>query len=217
MNNETKYMSGSLFRSKLFLMVETFYLIIFPLLLIYWKPELIHWRLPVMLTSLIYVFLVMKTTKLSLRNIGLTKTNFLPAIKDLIPFTLIGIASLIIGKSFDSSIWYVKAIVDEVSGNPVLLAVFIYAVVSAPLQELIFREFYLSRLELVSRNKTFLIWYSAIVFAVIHLSLGNWRITIASLLMGLAYAGNFLKYRNLLAISISHAILGSLMIYLMTF
>lgn len=209
-------MSISLFRSKLFLAIETFYLIIFPLLLIYWKPELIHWRLPVMLASLIYIFFVMKITKLSSRNIGLAKTNFLPATKDLIPLTLIGIVFLIIGKFFNSSIWYVKAVVDEVNGTTIFFAIFIYAVVSAPLQELIFRGFYLSRLELVSGNRTFLAWYSSIVFAVIHLPLGNWRITIASLLMGLVYADNFLKYRNSSAISVSHAILGSLMIYLMT-
>lgn len=210
-------MSISLFRSKLFLAIETFYLIIFPLLLIYWKPELIHWRLPVMLASLIYIFLVMKITKLSSKNIGLAKTNFLSATKGLIPLTLIGIAFLIIGKFFNPSIWYVKAVVDEVNGTTIFFAAFIYAAVSAPLQELIFRGFYLSRLELVSRNRTFLAWYSSIVFAVIHLPLGNWRITIASLLMGLVYADNFLKYRNYLAISISHAILGNLMIYLMVY
>lgn len=209
-------MSRSLFRSKLFLAIETFYLIIFPLLLIYREPELIHWRLPVMLASLIYVFLVMKITKLSLKNVGFAKTNFLPATKDLILFTLIGIASLLIGRLFDSSIWYTKAIMDEVSRDSVLVAIIIYAAISAPLQELIFRGFYLSRLELVLRNKTYLIWYSAIVFAVIHIPLGNWRITIASLLMSLVYANNFLKYRNVLAISISHTVLGSLMIYLMT-
>ena len=67
MNNEIQYMSRSLFRSKLFLAIETFYLIIFPLLLIYREPELIHWRLPVMLASLIYVFLVMKIPKLALK------------------------------------------------------------------------------------------------------------------------------------------------------
>lgn len=208
-------MQVSLFQSKLFLAVETFYLIVFPLLLIYRKPELIHWRLPVMLAGLIYAFLVMKTNKLSLRKIGLSKTNFLPAVKNLILPTLIGITSLLVGKFFDSSIWYIKAVVDEVSGKPIFFVLFIYAVISAPLQELIFRGFYLSRLELVSRNKTFLIWYSAIVFAIIHLPLGNWRITIASLLMSLVYAGNFLKYQNASAISISHAILGGLMIYLM--
>lgn len=210
-------MSMSLFRSKLFLAVETFYLIIFPLLLIYRKPELVYWRLLVMLASLTYVFLVMKITKLSLRNVGFAKTNFLSAIKDLILLTLIGVASLLIGRLFDSSIWHAKAIVDEVSRDSAFVAILIYAAISAPLQELVFRGFYLSRLELVLRNKTFLIWYSAVVFAVIHLPLGNWRITIASLLMGLVYSGNFLKYRNLLAISISHAILGSLMIYLMTY
>ena len=123
---------------------------------------------------------------------------------------------MLIGRLFDSSIWYTKAIMDEVSRDSVLVAIIIYAAISAPLQELIFRGFYLSRLELVLRNKTYLIWYSAIVFAVIHISLGNWRITIASLLMSLVYANNFLKYRNVLAISISHTVLGSLMIYLMT-
>ena len=200
----------------MFLAVETFYLIIFPILLIYWKPELIHWRLPVMLASLTYVFFVMKTNKLSLRRIGLTRTNFIPALKDLIPITLVGIVSLLIGKFLDPSIWYINAVIDEVGGNPVLFAILFYVVISTPLQELIFRGFYLSRLELVSKNKNFLTWYSAIVFAVIHLPFGNWRITIASLLMGLIYADNFLKYRNISAISIQHAILGSLMIYLIT-
>jgi len=182
-------MKISLFRNKLFLAVETFYLIIFPILLIYWKPELIHWRLLVMLASMTYVSFVMKTNKLSLRRIGFSRTNFIPALKDLIPITLIGIVSLLIGKFLDPSIWYINAVIDEVGG---------------------------SRLELVSKNKNFLIWYSAIVFAVIHLPFGNWRITIVSLLMGLIYADNFLKYRNISAISIQHAILGSLMIYLMT-
>jgi len=209
-------MKISLFRNKLFLAVETFYLIIFPILLIYWKPELIHWRLLVMLASMTYVSFVMKTNKLSLRRIGFSRTNFIPALKDLIPITLIGIVSLLIGKFLDPSIWYINAVIDEVGGNPVLFAILFYVVISAPLQELIFRGFYLSRLELVSKNKNFLIWYSAIVFAVIHLPFGNWRITIVSLLMGLIYADNFLKYRNISAISIQHAILGSLMIYLMT-
>lgn len=203
-----------LLQSKLFLWIETFYLVIFPLLLIYRTPDLIHWRLPVMLVSLIYISLMMKIFNLSPKRIGLSRANFFPALRNLALPTLIGVIFLLIGNFFNSSIWHIKAIAEEVDKNNIFFAILIYAAISAPLQELIFRGFYLSRLELLSGNKNFLIWYSAIVFAAIHLPLGNWKITLASLFIGLIYASNFLRYRNVLAVSISHALLGSLMIRL---
>lgn len=167
-----------------------------------------------MLVSLIYIFFMMRIFNLSPKRIGLSKTNFFPALVNLALPTLTGVIFLFIGNFFDSSIWHIKAITEEVDRNNILFPILIYAIISAPLQELIFRGFYLSRLELLSGNKNFLILYSAIVFAAIHLPLGNWMITLASLLMGMTYAYNFLRYRNVLAVSVSHALLGSLLIYL---
>ena len=89
-----------------------------------------------------------------------------------------------------------------------VFGLFFYIMISVPLQEIIFRGFYITRLEFVSKNELFLKLWSAIVFAAIHIPFGNWYLVGISFLYGIWTAGVFIKFRNLYAIMAAHALMG---------
>ncbi|PJC81386.1 hypothetical protein CO007_04960 [Candidatus Roizmanbacteria bacterium CG_4_8_14_3_um_filter_36_10] len=64
-------------------------------------------------------------------------------------------------------------LVEEIRTPSVLFSAMTYVFISVPLQEFIYRGFYISRLELVSQNKTFLKLYSAVIFMLIHTAFDN--------------------------------------------
>jgi uncharacterized protein len=195
--------------SKLLLLAETIVLIFLPLILFAYTPQLLHFRTLLMILGFIYISYIIYKKKIDHRSLGLTFKNLIPSLRSvLLPtFFVLAIMFMSIPVGWDSKFFFIKDMVEEIKGKPIgsnyLYAIFI----SAPIQEIIFRSFYISRLEVISKNKYFLILWSAAVFSLIHTPFKNNLFTVFTFVLGIIYADNFLKYRNLLAIIISHALL----------
>lgn len=199
----------SIFTKPLFLTLETLLLILLPLLLIQFKPELLHYRQWLLVAAFVYVFYIICAQKIGFKDLGLTFKNFFPALRSILlpTFFILAAMFLAIPIGWDSKIFFIREMVDEIVSKP-LSRSYIYAVlISAPIQEIIFRGFYISRLEFISKNKFFIVAWSSVVFALVHTPFENKLFALFTLILGVIYADNFLKYRNIFAIIISHALL----------
>lgn len=197
------------FGSKLFLLVETIILVFLPLILFKYLPQLMHYRTLLMVFGLIYFFYFIIAEKINHNTLGVTFKNLGPALRSVMLPTLfvLAIMFMAVPLGWDSKFFFIREMVEEIARKPVRFN-YLYAIfISAPIQEVIFRSFYISRLETISKNKFFLVIWSAIVFALVHTLFENKLFAIFTFVLGIIYADNFLKYRNLLAIVISHALL----------
>ncbi|GAA4945879.1 hypothetical protein GCM10023314_18940 [Algibacter agarivorans] len=85
---------------------------------------------------------------------------------------------------------------------------FLYSLFSVYPQELIFRTFYFKRYHNLFKNKGFLVFLNAIVFALGHLFFKNSLVIILTFLGGLLFAFTYNKTQSTLLVSIEHAIYG---------
>lgn len=194
---------------KWFLVLETTYLIVIPTILSVFWPRLLILRTWIMLGSLVYLAWIIYSWKINLADTGLTKKNFISASRAIMWPTILSTIILIALGLAGIRIGMFPQIIDDVVGyGPIIIALFLYMFISVPLQEYIFKGFYITRLEFVSKKKWFLILYSAAIFTSIHLLFGNLYLLVATFIFGIWSANIFLKYRNLYPIIISHAIIG---------
>ena len=139
-----------LYSNKLFLVLETSFLFILPLVVLKIYPSLYRLRTIAMIVALPYLILVMKTVGISRKKLGISLQNFLQSVRSLIFPSIICISIIFLTFRYFPSIFDIytlNSMRNIVSiTNPFLHVVFTYAIVSAPLQELLFRAFLTSRL-----------------------------------------------------------------------
>jgi len=88
------------------------------------------------------------------------------------------------------------------------ISILIFTVFTAGItEELIFRGYFMTRLEIITKNKWSIIIISSLLFGLIHLRYGNIMALILPFLIGLVFALYYYKYRNLIVLIISHLII----------
>ena len=85
-------MLSGFYKSRWVLTAETLLLTIFPLVLLQFFPEWIHYRTKVFAIGLIYVAFFVWSQKISCRNFGCRFDNFFSAVKAILPFTILAIS-----------------------------------------------------------------------------------------------------------------------------
>lgn len=208
-------MLRALFKSRLFLIIETIYLLVLPLVLIKLFRQLIHLRIYVLLIGLIYVFVLSKSQSISFKQLGFRQKHFLSGIKAIIRPTITGMILCWLFYVFFNQWFVIPVLNKEVISPSVLVSVLTYIFISAPLQEFVYRGFLISRLELVSKKQLFLKIYNSLFFMLIHTPFNNIFLTVGSFILGWFWATHFLKYRNIFSVMLSHILIGSVYIILM--
>lgn len=203
-----------LYSSKIFLAFELCLLVVLPLTLIRLFPDLVHFRLVIIVAGLFYVYFVCRKLGIGLKELGITSQNFRAGFLALIPVSLLAIVSELVLFAYNPLIFATPYLQLELSSRPVYFHLITYLLVSSPAQEIVFRTYLIPRLEYVSKNHLFLIIFTALIFGTIHLPLNNPFLTGFSSVLGIFWAANFLKHRNLFALSLSHFLIGSVYIYL---
>ena len=192
-----------LLSKKWFLLFETAYLIVIPIYLLSFLSSI--W---VILGSLLYVGSFIVALRLNVTDLGLTKNKFIPAVQKILTISIISAVLLISLGLFGIQLGMFSRIIEGLVGNGKVNGLLFYSLISAPLQEIIFRGYYIKRLEYVSKNEWFLKLWSAGLFAAVHIPFGNVYLVVVCFLFGIWAAGIFIKYRNLYAIMIAHALIG---------
>jgi len=203
-----------LYSSKTVLLFELFILIVFPIILIFIYPPIIDHRLKVMWAGIIYILFVVHNLNITIKQLGLHFYNIRSATRSLIIPTLITMLTMILLANY-----YPQIIVGQtehiiIGSYPITQVILGYFLLSAPVQEFIFRSFLISRMEYVFNSRLFLVLVSATIFGSIHLPLYNIGLTVGSYILGIVWANNFLTYRNYLALWLSHSFIGATFLYL---
>lgn len=200
------------FQNRYFLGLETFILIILPLILLYFRPEFIRWRLLVIGSGLLYVFLIGQVVHWTPRTLGLTRSNLALSIKSVLLPSLLLSGILLAISRLKPELIFIDQVANEAKNFPDILVLLFYSGISVPLQELIFRGFYINRLSLVSSNPIFPIFYSSLIFGLIHFPFINTGIALGAFALSLWWSKLFLTHRNLFGPIISHALIGGVII-----
>lgn len=197
-----------LFKNKLFLIVEASCLILIPLILAYFYPQIMLYRTIIMAISLIYIFVVTSRLNISIKSMGLVN-NYFPLKEIVVPSVMFSLIFYLVNRNLLHIVVFPE-VLNEFANIPLLSGIAVYVLIVVPLQDFIFFGFYIARLEFVSRNPVFLTLYSSVIFMLIHSPYRTVHplLLIGTFALGLWLSNNFLKYRNLYALMLSHALLG---------
>lgn len=133
-------------------------------------------------------------------DLGFNYQNLLPAIKDILPVTIISSVLMIVfylnhGMRIDNT------------GIPWYFYVF-YISLSSPLQEFLYRSYLFNRLAQIQLNQGFIIIITAILYSFAHSIYQDLLTVLLSLIIGLYWAYHYNRFKNFYSITLSHTILG---------
>ncbi len=189
-----------------------------PLLLMGSNPLMLAARPILMALGGIYCVLVLRYYRATYKQVGLTLTRLSPALRDLaLPslITIFTIVFLLMAVSSDTRLWLIGT--DPLILSSVVMRIIFYMFGSVPVQEVLFRSYFTYRLEQVFKNKIWIIGLSTLVFTLAHVPFKSPIMLLVALMLGYFYIINYLKYKNLLAIIISHSFVGVVLILVRNF
>jgi membrane protease YdiL (CAAX protease family) len=193
---------------------EFILIVCLPILAMFSSPAILKARHIFMVIGLIYILFLL--TKINLQPIITTLT--LPAIKPiiyycLIPSFILSIIIIIVHRYYPTLLVDTTKVINF-SFLPRYAPLILYPLLSVPLQEIIFRWFYVGRFDGSPLSIILIIFLSALVFGLIHLPFGNPALFIGTFLLGLWWNTIYLMTGNLWYSIISHSILGNTLILL---
>ena len=137
--------------------------------------------------------------KVSFSEVGFNQHNLIPALKNILPITVIcTVLSILYYHFYGTRI--------DNSGIPIYFYVF-YILVSAPLQEFLYRSYIFHILSEVNLSRYFLI-ISPVLYALAHVIYNDIPTVILSLIIGIYWAYHYARFKNLYSIAFSHTVLG---------
>jgi len=210
-------MTANFIHRKRMVLLEFILLITLPLILLQIFPQLLILRTAAMGLSIVYILFLSKQYKFSKQSFGVNKIGRKQPIIDIIPILLICTILLFLVAEFKRSMLLLPSIQNSSLDLSLPMSIALYSLISVPLQELIFRGFYISRLEVVTKSKWIIILISSTIFALVHIPFQNWFLVIGCFLLGILLAYHYLKHRSLASMIIAHAWLGSLLVVFNTY
>jgi len=196
------------------LYLEIFFLTVLPLYFMTTKTSVLAARPLLMAVGGLYCALRLLRGHARLTDLGLTLKNFAPATRALILPSLsliIFVYLLIFFSPASIKLWLIGTDPLSISSFSARLAFYVFG--SAPVQELIFRGYVTWRLEQVFHNRAWIYFLSVGVFTLLHTPFHSPIMVMVALFLGIVYLHNYLIHRNLLAVSLSHAFIGAVLIF----
>jgi membrane protease YdiL (CAAX protease family) len=195
--------------------MEVVLLLVLPIWLFSQNNLAMSLRPYLMILGGIYCFWRFSRTHYSNHALGLTSTNLLPALLDLLPASLVLIGfGVILFWLVPSSILYPLLGNDSYHLSPLPLKILIYVVISVPIQEFIFRGYLTLRLRSIFSNPEIISIFSATIFTFVHLPFHSFLLLLVTAIMGILYIHNYTQFHNLYALMFSHAVIGVSFIYM---
>lgn len=202
-----------LFERKRIFVVEAVFLFLIPLFLMSFYAELRILRYAFLSVGLGYMYVFARVYRLNPADFGLRRFHLRRS--SLVTMVLTGLMGLaliaalyVVPELFSQG---VKAM--RLLNMPLWLILVSYALLSAPLQEVVFRGIIIRRLEVITKNKWIIIGISSVLFALVHVMFWNPMLVVATFLGGMVWGWLFMRYGNLWPIQVSHSVLGSILIW----
>lgn len=201
--------------SKLILYLEIILLLGGPLFLMGSDSSILASRPLLMAIGGFYCAFALTRSKAKLGDIGLTFHNFRRANLDLVWSSiavLITTSIIIIMVAPPLRLFLIG--VDPLTHISLYERILLYIFASAPIQELIFRGYLTFRLQKVIKSDKWVRVMSVAIFTLAHLPFRSPIMLFVSLFLGIMFTQNYLKYRNLFSVSLSHGIVGGALMIL---
>ena len=166
----------------------------------------------------IYAGLLLWRNHATHRDIGLTRSRLVPALRSLVIPSLVTIATVLFILTLVPSstrLWMIGT--DPLTVPQLSTRLIFYIFGSSPVQELIFRGYLTYRLEQVITSKFWIVLISTLIFIIAHVPFKSPILLLVAALLGIYYILNYLKYKNLFAVTASHAFVGSILILVRNF
>ncbi len=177
------------------------------------SPAFMSIRAYVMGVGALYLYFVLTKHRVSMEDLGLTKIHFLTSLRELIipSLGLIGIM-LFLFKMIPASILPTLVGYDpQVVGN-IYVRILLYSIWSVPFQELLFRGYLFWKMKEIGKSYYAQLFTGLLIFVVVHIAFRSPLMILISVYMGVIYILNYLKYKNIYSVMISHAVVGSILI-----
>lgn len=191
---------GDLKNEKELVLVQILYLYLIPIILFYFKIISSDFRVLALLIIVLLLFGIVHHADWNYADLGIKK-DF---IKDIVPYSIFTISSVLF------VLWLAKVVPHEPyvewweSSKFLLLFIPI-----SVLQEILFRGILMNFLSRAFSSPIFIICLNAAIFAFMHvIYLNSMFVLPLTFIAGIGFAWMYLKYKNLILISVSHAILN---------
>jgi len=138
---------------------------------------------------------------ISARDLGFRKDNLKSALLWSGVITVLGLIVLAI-------LWSVGILTSEFQDNTIVFYIY-YLLISAPLQEFIFRSLVIYELGVFFSGKEWLkVLISAFIFSLAHAMYHSWTVIAVTFAIGLVWGFLYVKQPNFYAVALSHMVLG---------
>lgn len=194
--------------SKKLIWAQIFLIFVLPVLLLYFKIVPANWRMILLVISSLFIYGIIRHEHWTYEDMGIRHDNFKKALPFYLLFTFLGLVALFL-------IYYKVNIPREVYTKLFYLRNFVFFLPSSFFQEFAFRSFLMPRLRIIFDNKYYIIFVNAILFTLMHtiyLSLGV--VLPLVFVAGVFFAWLYLKYPNLVLISLAHSALNLIAVLL---
>lgn len=189
--------------------------IILPVFLMTISPSVMALRGSIMAIGGLYLLYVIIKHRVQPHALGLTRRNFAPSVRALIIPTLLILPPIYFFlqglPANQLNIWIGQ---DPQVIPSLTLRIILYVLLSVPVQELVFRGFIVWRIRSLYHSESLVFWLALLIFVYAHLPFYSPIMLVVAAYLGVLYTKNYLRYGNLYALILSHAVVGSLLIIL---
>lgn len=141
------------------------------------------------------------------RKIGLSGQGLRESVRTNLIFSAL-FTALVIGL-----VWF--RVIAPVGYDGGLWFFLFYVLISAPIQEFMFRSLMFYELDIFIKHHVGLkIVFSALIYSLAHAMYQNWLVLLGTFVLGLVWGGIYSRHRNFWGVAISHAIIGLVTIFL---
>lgn len=187
--------------SRRLILVQIFLIFILPVALLYFKILPADWRVVLLAVSSLFIYGIIRHEHWTHEDMGIRHDNFRKAFPFYLFFTIICIGVLFL---LDH-----KVGTPDINTKIFFIKTFVFFLPVSFFQEFAFRSFLMPRLKEIFKSNYAVIFSNAALFAVIHIIYPNLGISLPlAFVSGIFFAWLYLKYPNLLLVSLSHAVLN---------
>lgn len=189
--------------SKRLILTQIFVIFVLPISLLYFGVLEMSWRFVLLAVSSLFIYGIIRKEEWSFEEMGIRHDNFKKAFPFYLVFTILGVIALFLIKDLVN--------LPEITNKAFILKAWIFFLPISFFQEFAFRSFLIPRLKIVYQKKYVIVLINAILFTFLHIIYLNMAVVLPLMFFsGLLFAWLYLKYPNLVFISVAHSILNIL-------
>jgi membrane protease YdiL (CAAX protease family) len=193
--------------SKRLILTQIFIIFVLPVFLLYFKIVPVGWRMVFLAICSLIIYGIIRREEWSFEEMGIRQDNFKKALPFYLAFVVVGALTLFFVDS--------KVHIPDIDTPSHIIKTWIFFVPVSFFQEFAFRSFLIPRLKKLYSKNYIIIFFNAILFTLIHIIFPNLGIGLPiAFVSGIFFAWLYIKYPNLVLISLVHSVLNIIAVLL---